>query len=644
MSATWSTGDVSATAGSDYTAVTAGTLTIAMGTTSTTLTVMVLPDTVDEPSETFTVTLSSVVNGELADASATGTIEDDDPSVVTIAAVSTPVTEGSPAAFVVSRGIADDMDLAVNLGSSQTGAFITDPLPTPATIPNGQSSTTVSIATVPDRVTEDHGSVTVTIQTGTGYTPGTPASATVAIQDDDAAFTLDIAGGGTVDEHVVSLTFTVTLSPPSAGRTPIDPITVQWATADVSATADADYTAGSGTLNFAAGASGTALTQQFTVAVSDDGVHEADEQFTVTLSGEMGTGAEIGTASATVTIDDNDVPELRIAAASADENDGTIGFPVTLSLPSEERITVGYATSVEAGDTVPAGSGSDFTAATGTLTFVAGTTSQTISVTLMDDTVDEDNETFTVTLSGPAAAGSGSSAPTLASPASAQGTIVDDDGLPLLSIAAASVGEGDGSIHFEVSLDPASAKDVSASWSTADVTAAAGSDYTEETGGMLTIARGTTSTTVIVAVLQDDVDEPPETFTVTLSGPVNGELSAAASATGTIEDDDLSTVSITAVSTPVAEGNLAEFELSRGIDDDVDLEVGLISNQDGTFVAPADLPESATILGGASSTTVSIETEDNDDDDDDGSVTVTIQADAGYAIGTRERNRGHPGR
>ena len=633
VSASWSTADVTATAGSDYTAVSSGTLTIAAESTSATLTVTVAQDTDDEPSETFTVTLDTPVNGELADASATGTIEDDDPSVVTITAVSTPVTEGNPAVFELDRGIADDMDLAVTLGSSQTGAFITASLPTSATIPSGQSSTTVSIATVDDGVTEDHGSVTVTIQTGTGYTPGTPASATVAIQDDDAAFTLAIAGGGTVDEDVVSRTFTVTLSPPSAGRTPIDSITVQWATADGSATAGADYTAGSGTLSFAAGASGAALTQEFTVPVSDDGVHEADEQFTVTLSNATGTGATIDTDTATVTIEDNDVPELSIAAASANENGGSIGFPVTLSPQSEVEITVGYATSVEAGDTVPAGSGSDFTAATGTLTFMAGTTSRTIAVTLMDDTADEDNETFTVTLSGPTAAGTGSSMPTLASPGSAQGTIVDDDGLPLLSIAAASVGEGDGSIHFEVSLDPASAKDVSASWSTADGTAEAGSDYGEETGGTLTIARGTTSTTVTVTVRQDTVDEPPETFTVTLSGPVNGELSANDSATGTIEDDDLSTVSITAVSTSVTEGNPAEFAVSRGIEDDVDLAVTLSSSETGGFITAA-LPTSATIPSGASSTTVSIATDDNEDDDDDGSVTVTIQAEAGYAIGT----------
>ena len=352
-----------------------------------------------------------------------------------------------------------------------------------------------------------------------------------------------------MSENTGTVPFTVTLSESS----PTEAITVQWQTKPGTATAPGDFTAASGTLNFAAGASGAALTQEFTVAVNNDGVHEADEQFTVWLSGETGTGATLGTASATVTIDDDDVPVLSIAPASANEDAGTIGFPVTLSPTSAVQIMVGHTTSTGADDTATAGS--DYTAVTsGTLTFMPGATTQTISVSVENDTEDEENETFTVTLSGPAAAGSGSSTPTLASPVSVQGTIIDDDGPPLLSIEAASAAEGAGSIDFEVSLDPASAKDVSATWSTADDTtpaanmATAGSDYTAVTGGMLTIARGTTSTTVTVAVLQDDVDEPPETFKVTLSGPVNGALSAADSATGTIEDDDLSTVSITAVS------------------------------------------------------------------------------------------------
>ena len=217
---------------------------------------------------------------------------------------------------------------------------------------------------------------------------------------------------------------------------------------------------------------------------------------------------------------------------------------------------------LETDDTATAGS--DFTAVTsGTLTFMHGATTQTISVDLVPDTEDEENETFTVTLSGPAAAGSGSSTPTLASPMSVQGTIIDDDGPPLLSIAAATAEaeeDDESTIHFVVSLDPASAKDVSARWSTADVTAEAGSDYTAA-GGMLTIARGDTSTTVSVDLLDDEEDEPPETFTVTLSDPVNGALSAAKTAPRVPSRTTICrTVTIAAVSTPVTEGTPAEFK------------------------------------------------------------------------------------
>ena len=89
-----------------------------------------------------------------ATATATGTIADDDLSTVSITARSTAVTEGSPAVFELSRGIADDGSLAVNLSSSKTGDFITATLPTSATISGGAMSKTLSIATVDDDMTE----------------------------------------------------------------------------------------------------------------------------------------------------------------------------------------------------------------------------------------------------------------------------------------------------------------------------------------------------------------------------------------------------------------------------------------------------------------------------------------------------------
>ena len=578
--ANWSTSDGTATAPSDYVAVTGGALTIAAGDTSANITVSVNNDNVDEPAETFTVSLSDASLATLSATAATAMamITDDDPSTVTITAVTTSVEEGQTAAFAVARGITDNADLVVTLGNMQEGNFISATVPTSLTIHSGATSSTLSIATVDDEVIEGDGSVTVTIQANSGYTIGT-ASATVNIRDNDASYLLDLAGGGTVSEAAGTVPFTVTLSESS----PTEAITVQWAPADGSATASADYTAGGGTLNFAAGESGAALTQGFTVTVNNDSVHEADEQFTVVLSNATGTGASIGAREVTVTIDDDEVPALSIGNASANEGAGSIGFPVTLSLTSEVQITVGYETA--AGTATAA---DDFTAADGTLTFAPGARSRTISVDLANDAADEDDETFTVTLKEPAAGGTGSSTPSLPSPASAQGTIVDDDGAPQLSIADAGAAEGAGEIHFEVSLDAVSTKDVSASWSTSDGTATAGSDYTAVTAGTLAITSGTTSATLTVTVTQDTDDEPSETFTVTLDNPVNGEL-AEASATGTIEDDDPSVVTIAAVSTSVTEGSPAAFVVSRGIADDMDLAVTLGGSKDDDFVT-ASLP------------------------------------------------------
>ena len=71
-------GTGTATSGTDYTAISAGTLTFAAGETAKTLTVSVTGDTTDEPDETVVVTLSGPANAVLGTASGTGTITDDD--------------------------------------------------------------------------------------------------------------------------------------------------------------------------------------------------------------------------------------------------------------------------------------------------------------------------------------------------------------------------------------------------------------------------------------------------------------------------------------------------------------------------------------------------------------------------------------
>ncbi len=106
-------------------------------------------------------------------------------------------------------------------------------------------------------------------------------------------------------------------------------------------------------------------------------------------------------------------PAVSVSDASAVEGE-TVEFTVSLSAASDEQVTVDYATSGGTAD-----SGTDFTAASGTLTFTANATSQTVRVQTAQDSADEEDETFTLELSNPSGATLGDAAAT--------GTIEDDD-------------------------------------------------------------------------------------------------------------------------------------------------------------------------------------------------------------------------
>ena len=206
--------------------------------------------------------------------------------------------------------------------------------------------------------------------------------------------------------------FTVTLSRASATA-----VTVGYSTANGTATAGQDYTAASGTLTFAPGV----ISQKLNVAVAGDTVVEPDETFTVSLANPSGAALGTATATASVTNDDTAVvvtpPTVSISNATvAEGNSGSsnLAFTVSLSKASTSTVTVGYST---ANGTATAGQ--DYTAASGTLSFAPGVTSQQVGVVVAGDTAVEPDETLTVSLSNASGA-------TIAT-ASATGTIVSDD-------------------------------------------------------------------------------------------------------------------------------------------------------------------------------------------------------------------------
>ena len=280
------------------------------------------------------------------------------------------------------------------------------------------------------------------------------------------------------DAGNVNATFTVSLGQAS-GRA----ASVQYATADGTATAPADYAAASGTLNFAAGQT----TQQVTVLVHGDTLDEANETFTLNLSNAVNAAIVDGTGTGTIT-DDDPLPALTINDVSVAEGDtGSVAatFTVTLSAVSGRNVTVGYAT---ANNTAVAPG--DYTAVSSTLTFTPGQTTKTVTVQVNGDLIAEIDETFFVDLSGATNATIGDSR--------GVGTIIDDDTQPTISIGDVTVTEGNSgtvNANFQVSLSSASGQTVSVGYSTADGTATAGSDYVA-VGGSLVFTPGQVTKTV----------------------------------------------------------------------------------------------------------------------------------------------------
>ena len=221
-------------------------------------------------------------------------------------------------------------------------------------------------------------------------------------------------------------------------------------------------------------------------------------------------------------------PTVSVSDAAVAEGTGantSAVFTVSLSAAASQPATVTYSTS-----NVTATAGSDYVAASGTVTFAVGSSSRTVPVTVVADAVDEVDETFRLDL--------GTAVNATVGDGQGVATIDDDDG-PLISAAPVDVTEGNtGSTpaSFNLSLSAASPQVVSVSYATSDGTAVAGSDYTSASG-TVTFPAGVTSSPVVVNVTGDTLDEPNETFYVNLSAAVDASIASEAIA-GRILDDD----------------------------------------------------------------------------------------------------------
>ena len=184
-------------------------------------------------------------------------------------------------------------------------------------------------------------------------------------------------------EGAREILFTVNLSSGNAS-----PVRVDWETVDGTAESGDDYTAAAGTLTIAARQQSATVR----VEIEDDRLHERDETFAIRFSAPSGVTLGDDEAIGTI-LDDDPVPELRVRDANASENAREIVFAAKLSAASALPVTVRWRTS-DAGATA----GADYTASEGVLSIPAGLRDARVAVPLLDDRLDEADETFTIEL------------------------------------------------------------------------------------------------------------------------------------------------------------------------------------------------------------------------------------------------------
>ena len=459
-----------------------------------------------------------------------------------------------------------------------------------------QATGDISVSIIDDTVDEPDEDFTVTLSYSNPSLPhlqGGPATATVTIADNDhVPVTLSWEQSDlTVGENVGSATlraYAIT----TVDKPPKDGFAFDAAifTSDDSATQPGDYTHVDATVTFGQGDFTRVrvevggqfrfqATRDISVSIIDDTVDEPDEDFTVTLSYSNPSLPHLqgGPATATVTITDNDHVPVTL---SWEQSDLTVGEDAT-TVTLQARATTTSDKMPESGFTVAlsattaddtATQGSDYGRLTSSFSFGQSDFTRTdvgggqfryqatgdISVSIIDDTVDEPDEDFTVTLSY-----SNPSLPHLqGGPATATVTIADNDFVPVTirwDQSFVSVDEDATMVTLQARATtrsdrmPESGFTVPLSATTADGTATEGADYGRldrsfsfgqgdftrvEVGGQF---RYQATGDISVSIIDDTVDEPDEDFTVTLSysNPSLPHLQGdPATATVTIADNE----------------------------------------------------------------------------------------------------------
>ncbi len=576
-----------ATAGEDYTPVTSRLLEFAPGESVKNVSVTIRGDTVPEPDENLWVTLSSPSGVSILPNGAVGLAKiatddtgfwvndrevDEDPLDVPLSydpfdAWGAPVAQPPAPKFTIWRTGPVNTWSQVNwdLYNGTAIAFY-DFVGDFGTVYFAPGETSRRVPLTIRRDQEPEGDEQFTIVLSEAIGAGIAKDTGVVTIDDDDGFVIDDVRVTETSSGTSLANFDIRLTGPAATAT-----SVRWATADTG-TADGgvDYRADAGTVSFAAGETKKTVS----VVINGDAAAEKAEYFSVSLSASQGADVVDGSAIGTIF---NAAQGLKVGDASVTEgNAGTrqltfeverVGVPtgaVTATWYTKDVPTQGSAgaealapvlTAYEELPVSPASPGSDYTAVTNrTVSFAAGQTKATISVTVNGDTTAENHERLEVRI------GSVIGTQSIID-GSGLGTILTDDSG--VSVIDATITEGlRGSRPEEVTIARRGSVLGTAwvDWAVTAWTAGSPSDSFTPASGTVKFDSGETTKTFPVMITGDSTAEGDELVLVTLSSPVGTGITDATGSV-TIADDDGLTVDDVTVVEPLTGTTSATFTI-----------------------------------------------------------------------------------
>jgi uncharacterized repeat protein (TIGR01451 family)/CSLREA domain-containing protein len=346
----FATAGVDAISGTDF-QPNSGTITFNPLVTSQPLAVQVIGDVLDEANETFTVTLTNPANATLGTATGTGTIVDDDgAATLTISDVSLAEGNAGTTNFIFN------VTLAPSSGQIVTVDYATAPIdatsgvdfqPTSGTLTfnPGVTSQQIVVAVNGDALDEINERFNVNLTNNTNATVADGTGLGTILDDDASGLVISDVTLAEGNAGSTNFNFTVTLTPGSAQT-----VTVDYATANGTATAGSDYTATSGTLTFNPGVT----SQQITVQVAGDTTVESNETFTVVLSNAPLATINDNSGTGTITNDDVLIADLSVAKAVVGTGPFVVGQNATFTI-TVNNAGPGSAANVHVLDTLPAG-------------------------------------------------------------------------------------------------------------------------------------------------------------------------------------------------------------------------------------------------------------------------------------------------